>query len=263
MVNILGAGLAGSILKRVLDQHKIPNIIYDCKKEWRASPISENLFSLSWSNTLGTKVVMNGVKTLEGIANISSINFKTKAGYNSVLHVHPDDILVKKFVFTDVDLPIHEGKKDVTVDCRGYWAQLPDKEKMVGLTGQGLFFEGVLHHEPVMNFVAPYVHQKLFQWNKSFVWYGDSTCIDYKQYWPKRSFYERRCEQRARALLKERKEHDTSYHTIEHGIRPWVKGYKGYLHFNKRHIINTGGWKCGLIIYSDHAQKILKYIQNL
>src|SRR5688572_4687499 len=197
MVNIIGAGLAGSILKRVLDQNKIENRIYDCEKPWRASIISENLFSLSWSKTLGEKVLHNGIKTLESIVDINSIHFKTKAGYNDVLHVHPNNILVP---YAKEHVDIHCFGSGVTVDCRGFWAK-GIRGDMVGLTGQGLFIKGKLDQEPIMNFVSPYVHQKLFQWDKKRIWYGDSTCIPYDKYVKDKSLYIGRCAARAQALM--------------------------------------------------------------
>lgn len=256
MVRIIGAGLAGSILKRLLDQNKIRSEIYDAMMPWRASIISENLFSMTWSKTLGPAVLNNGIKTLERLVDIKSINFKTLAGYNSTLYVPVDDILVQ-FKNKGV-LPEDFKGSDVVVDCRGYWAQIHDQNKMIGLTGQGLFIDGKIPIEPTMNFVAPYTHQKAFQVDKKRHWYGDSTCVDLNKYVPRQSEYEGRCEDRARKLLG-----SLGRYYIVHGIRPFVKGYKGYLKFDGNRIVNTGGWKCGLVIYSDHAQRILKYIQSL
>lgn len=270
MVNIVGAGLAGSILKRVLDQNKIKNRIFDMEKPWRASIISENIFSLSWMGTLGNTVFKNGLKTLESVTNIGNIKFKTKAGHNTVLHVHPDNILVKDylkgFCLTSTNCVEMDGKKypGLVVDCRGYWTPIEDEE-MLGLAGQGLFIKGKLSGDPIMNFVAPYVHQKLFQWDDKRVWYGDSTCIEFGKYFPKKKFYTNRCMERADALLNQEYGWPSSraiYKPV-YGVRPTVKGKKGHLVFKDGFIINTGGWKCGLIIYSDHAQKILKHIQNL
>lgn len=255
MVNIIGAGLAGSILKRVLDENRIKNHIYDCEKPWRASVISENLFSPSWSKTLGEKLVGNGIKTLESVVDISSINFKTLAGHNEVLHVHPKNILVP-YVKKEVDIGCFGS--GITIDCRGYWATV--KEEMLGLTGQGVFISGKLDGEPIMNFVAPYTHQKLFQWDKNRIWYGDSTCIQYDKYVPRMDYYTDRCLSRAARLSRYAA---TLLMRPVYGIRPQVKGHKGYLRLNRKLIINTGGWKCGLIIYADQARKILKYIQGL
>jgi hypothetical protein len=252
MVHIVGAGLAGSITKRVLDNAGIKSTIYDCENPWRASVISENLFSPSWANTLGDTVVSNGIKTLESIVPIKTISFKTKAGYSDVLHIHPKEILVEytKKQIRDLDL-----LKGIVIDCRGFWASAINME---GLTGQGLFIKGKMARPPVMNFVAPYVHQKLFQWDKNKIWYGDSTCIRFNKYIDDKDFYVSRCIQRAKNLLQE-----NFQFTVEHGIRPYANKQKGYLTLGKKHIVNTGGWKCGLIIYADHAQKILKHIEKL
>lgn len=255
--------MAGSILARHLDKEKIPYKIYDAEKRWRASPISENLFSLSWAKTLGSEVVQTGVKSLEEIVPISSINFKTKAGHNSVLHVHPDDILVKNYERRTVvvnqwldhaSVPI-AGSNDIVVDCRGFWVWV---KNMVGLTGQGLFIRGTLEQEPIMNFVAPYTHQKLFQWDKKRIWYGDSTCIKHELYVNRRESYVYRCIQRAGKLLTFMPDEVE----VVHGIRPWVKGHKGFLSFHGNYIVNTGGWKCGLVIYAAHAKRIVSYIKN-
>ncbi len=250
MVTIIGAGLAGSITKRVLETNKIKCRIYDIEKPWRASPISENLFSLTWKNTLGENVFANGLRTLEQISNIQSIGFKTKAGFNHVLHVHPKNILTAYEKGSPLDA------KGIVIDCRGYWADT-GQAKMQGLTGQGLFIPGQLNKAPVMDMVAPYRHQKLFQWDSKTIWYGDSTCIDYDKYRLNQEGYESRCVERASKLI------DTTGYKVVHGIRPYVAKQKGYLTLSKTRIVNTGGWKCGLIIYADQAQKIVTYIKNL
>ena len=263
-VVIIGAGLAGSITKRVLDKAGINSVIYDAEKEWRASPISENLFSMSWSKTLGEKVVLNGLKTLESIVPISSIRFKTKAGYNDVMHVHPDKILVP-YKKKEVQPEDFQGQGKVVIDCRGYWAN--GGGLMKGLAGQGLFVDGSLEQiqmRPTMNFVAPYSHQKLFQWDNKRVWYGDSTCVPMETYKKDELYYVERCVERFHNLIPN-EFYGKLYFDVVHGIRPVVGKNKGYLKFSftgERRITNTGGWKCGLIIYADHAQKILKYLKK-
>ncbi len=260
MVTIIGAGLAGSILSRLLYQNKIKHQLFDCEKPWRASVISENLFSLTWKDTLGDKVLSNGLKTLERIVDIKTIHFKTKAGYNDVLHVHPSEILMG-YEKREVDHTgeYYNGKKDFVIDCRGFWAGA----KVSGITGQGLFIGGTLVKadiEPTMNFVSPYVHQKLFQWDKKRMWYGDSTCIEHTKYLRCTEEYVNRCVARAERLIGFANFLDFE---VVHGIRPVVKGHKGFLQFKKNNlIVNTGGWKCGLIIYADHAQKIVEHLKR-
>lgn len=263
MVNIVGAGLAGSILKHHLDNLNIPCIIIDCEKEWRASNKSENLFSKTWSKTLGDDVVKNGIELLQSIVNIETIAFKTKAGINNTLYVPIKNILISDYIKDEIIKIEQEGcySKDkfypgMTIICTGYWARKYIEEKMIGLTGQGLIFEGTWNKEPIMNFVSPYVHQKIFQLDTNRIWYGDSTCIQYGSYIAKQDEYVIRCKQRAEVLGL------INPISIEYGIRPWVKGFKGYLKRYENIIVNTGGWKCGIVIYSNQAKIIGEWIQK-
>lgn len=263
MINIIGAGLAGSILKRHLDNLKIESIIIDCEKEWRASNKSENLFSKTWSKTLGSDVVTNGIEVLESIVEIQSILFKTSASTNNTLYVPIKNILISDYIKDEILKIEQEGcySKDnfypgMTVVCTGYWARKLIEEKMIGLTGQGLIFNGTWESEPIMNFVSPYVHQKIFQMDEGKIWYGDSTCIQYGSYIAKQDFYVERCKQRAEVYGL------TNPVEVAYGIRPWVKGFKGYLNRYDNIIVNTGGWKCGIIIYSNQAKIIAKWIQE-
>lgn len=266
-INIVGAGLAGSISARLLERKGFKIRLFDNLETYGASRNSENLFSMGWKNKLGEEMTRGGISILKREYNMQSMAFKTKVRFDNVFHIHPRDILMPPEIKEKVIAVSELGVKTQNMEfdgpvilAAGAWCNelLKGAPMVDSLTGHALLFKGTWEGPPIMEIHAPYRHLKIFQWAPNKIWFGDSTCILDKNYKAKQPIYL----ERTLSLAKKYGFSDSPEFVF--GKRPWVKGQRGHLSKVSENVwLLTGGWKCGLVIYAYLANKLAEEISCL
>lgn len=265
---IVGGGLAGSIPAKMAAARGLDVTVFDEGHLFGASRSSENLFTMTWKDTLGEDVVNTGLKVLNQNYAIQTINFDNGKGKkNPTFHIPVSEILWRDPVRLRVTA-VGNGYVDVVSDdfvtrhygkvlvAAGAWTgELLKDFKMNALTGHGLVFKGAPAREPVMNFWAPYRHQKLMAWGKHETWFGDSTCIEDHLYMPAAPRVEQSL---ARAAAFGLQRDDLV--TVLYGKRPYFKSSKKglYRQLASELFVSSSGWKCGLVTYAYQADLLMK-----
>jgi len=264
-INIVGAGLAGSILARLLFQNNIKYNIFDSGEKYAASKYSENIFSLGWEKRLGKEICNYSVNTLNKMVKVDTVYFKN-INYIKSYRVKPKNILVEHIkdsvtsVNEDGVMTEENGfYKGITVLCAGiYNKDFINIKGLDALTGHGLLFEGVWKKDPAMLMPIPHRHFKAFQFDKNRIWFGDSTTVLHKNYIKRKNELIENSVQRAKKYFNLTGKYETAF-----GARPFVgkntrqpmMGYHKKL--NGRLHVLTGGWKMGLVIYPYLANKLM------
>lgn len=261
---IVGGGLAGSIPAHVATSLGIEVVLFDDHQKFGASRSSENLFSTTWTSSLGMEVTESGVNLLGKYFKIDTIPFWTGKRINPTLHVPVDRILWRDAI-RDRVVSIQDGsvktqsgriEKGVVLLAAGWWSSnfnlnIPPIDS---LTGHGFLMPGVWKSEPIMNFWSPYKHQKIFQWSDNLIWYGDSTTILDRNY--------KEAEMVKASLVRAVKAGAPVHKSVQivYGRRPFCpsskKGFFKKLGDNL--YVSTSGWKCGLVIYAHQTRLLFK-----
>ncbi len=264
-INVVGAGLAGSLLARLFTKNNIKYNIFDSGEKFAASKYSENIFSLGWEKRVGKEICRYSIKSLNGLVDVDTVYFKN-INYIKSYRVKPKNILVEHIKDSVVSVSddgvmtekngFYEG---ITVLCAGiYNKDFVHIEGLDALTGHGLLFEGVWKKEPAMIMPIPHRHFKAFQFDKNRIWFGDSTAVLHKNYIKRKEELIENSVQRAKKYFDLTGEFDIVY-----GARPFVgenmrqpkMGYHKKIN-NRLHVL-TGGWKMGLVIYPYLANKLM------
>ena len=265
-INIVGAGLAGSLLARYLRTKNIKYNIFDSSEKYAASKFSENIFSFGWANRIGKEMCDNGIKVLEGLVDIETTYFRNVKKIKAY-RVKPENVLIEhikdKVVAVNSDGVETENNgffNGVTVVCSGFYSkELIPINNLNALTGHGLLFKGTWEKEPMMIMPIPHRHFKAFQFDENRIWFGDSTAVIHKNYIKRKHELIYNSKKRA-------EEHFGLTEPIEtvFGARPFVgkntREFKlGYVKkINKRVYSLTGGWKMGLVIYPHLINKLVE-----
>lgn len=275
-VNIVGAGLAGSILAANLRSEGIPVRIFDDKDSKAASLASSNLFITSWLKKFTSAQAGNGIKTLERLYP-TAINKPFESGIGDAMkvrHIAQRDILVQPdvigtIVAVDEDMcwckfegqHTAVGFEGLTVLCLGYRQQdelapLPDLWVKVG---HCIFVEGDLPPgKSRLAIVSPYTHEKLYQFAPGVIYYADSVAV-------KRDVYGKRGQELFERTHARMCKHLSNPKILSYkvGYRPFVPGHDfGYVAEVKKNVwaINGGG-KNGMVAYADAATRVTAEIK--
>lgn len=263
---IVGGGLAGSIPAHVANSLGIEVVLFDDGQKFGASRSSENLFSTSWTSTLGMEVAESGVNLLGKYFTINTIPFWTGKRVNETLHIPVKRILWSQPIpervvsVRDGEVTTASGRveKGVVLVAAGWWSTNfgLDIPPIDSLTGHGFLIPGVWGQAPVMNFWAPYRHQKIFQWSyePNLIWYGDSTTIVDRNY--------READMVKASLVRAIKAGAPVHKGVRivYGRRPFCpSSKKGFFkQLAPQLFISTSGWKCGLVIYAHQTRLLFK-----
>lgn len=256
MVNVIGAGLAGSFVTKRLQELSVPFRVFDSQEKFGASKISENLFSKTWLN--GHPYLNTSISWLEKNYNIIDKNFQTTTSNQSVMHIPVSEILCNVDYRQRVTKINNEGLfcddkffKGINVVCAGYYTQqlinIPD---LNALSGHGFLFESSEENKmikEIMRHHRPFTHEKVMRWHTGEIWYGDSTAIIHNNYIKNRVSYIKQSLERIKKIGLQGR------YSLQYGARPFVnndkKKYGLYKKINKNNFVMTGGWKDGMVLY--------------
>jgi hypothetical protein len=264
-INIIGAGLAGSMVAKELQNNSIKFKIFDSNEVYSSSKISENLFSPTWLK--GSSYLDESIKFLNKNYKVQKKVFKTAKSYQEVLHIPVNNILWKDVINEKVDKISNNGvyfggklSKGINIICAGYYTKDFVKIKdFNALSGHGLLFEpndNNLNIEETMRHYRPYTHEKIIKWYDGRIWYGDSTAIIHETYVKNKNQYIKNTLERAKKIGLKGK------YNIFFGSRPFINNVNKklgvYKKINDNTFVITGGWKDGLVIYPNLVMNLMK-----
>ncbi len=264
-INIIGAGLCGSIVAKELQNNSIKFNIFDSNEQYASSKISENLFSLTWLK--GTNYLEDSIKFLNKNYKVQKKVFKTNKSYQDVLHIPIDNILWKDVINEKVnkitDKGIYSSNKfydGINIICAGFYTKdFVNIKDFNSLTGHGLLFEPNDNNtsiEETMRHYRPFTHEKIMKWYDGRIWYGDSTAIIHNTYIKNQKQYIQNTLNRAKTIGLKGK------YNIYFGARPFVNNQNKklglYKKINDNTFVLTAGWKDGLVIYPYLVNKLMK-----
>lgn len=263
MFNIVGAGLAGSMLAKDFDNKGIEYRIFDARLPFAASVISENLFSDTWLKDVG--YIKSSLDFIHNNYKVEKRVFLGKTSTTELYHLPIDEVLKSDYINEKVIEANLEGVrtqsgfyKGHNIICAGFLAKkLFNLPYLDALSGHGFLIKQPSIQDYI-NTYRPYTHEKLMNWHDGRVWYGDSTAIRHKNYMKKQSNYIQNSIARLKALGIE------SYDQIVFGARPMnIKNPREgmLIRLNKNNIILNGGWKDGLVIYPYLISKLYDLIK--
>jgi hypothetical protein len=264
ILNIVGAGLAGSLVARQAGQEGLRYRLFDDGRFGGASRYSENLLSPTWLRDQAW--LQPALTILTRLVPVRPLSFWTGTKQQLVYFAPLADTLLEPEIRRSVTAVTDEGVTDdageqyagPTVIATGVWARalVPSLPEIENYAGHALLFPGSWG-QPIMRCFQPYRHEKIFEWQPGVTWYGDSTAVPYARYTREREQLVAASRQRARAagLLGEG--------TLVTGYRPSVgKRHGGYTQrVSERVWTITGGYKNGLVCYAMQAPKLIHEIQ--
>ena len=262
MYNIVGAGLCGSMLAKEFDNIGIEYRIFDAKLPFRASIISENLFSDTWLKDVS--YIKQSLDFIHDNYEVEKRLFVGPTTQKEWYHLPIPNILRFDYIQEEVTQATKEGVltnngfyKGRNIICAGFLAKKLFKLPYLdALTGHGFFIKKQ-NIKDYINTYRPYTHEKIMNWHDNTIWYGDSTAIRHNNYIKKRKSY-------IQSSLKRLKGHGLKYNKIVYGSRPVnIKNPKEGLlvKINDNNIIINGGWKDGLVIYPYLIKKLNKWLK--
>ncbi len=284
MYNIVGAGLAGSMLAKSFDNHDIEYRIFEAQLPFAASKISENLFSDTWLKDVS--YIKDSLDWIHDNYKVEDRCFFTyqnldeqKKKLKYLYHLPIPEVLKTGCIAEEVLEATKEGVrtaqnfyKGMNIICAGLQAKKLFKlPHLDALTGHGFFMResklrlsGVLggrsgRYENYINTFRPYTHEKIMRWHDGYIWYGDSTAIKHNNYIKKQNYYISESKKRLKKLGITEPDH------IVFGARPMnIKNKRGgmLVKINSNNIILNGGWKDGLVIYPYLISQIYKWLKK-
>lgn len=273
---VVGAGLAGSIVTRVLRRAGHSVVVIDDDDRYSASQASSNLYIASWVKKY-QHAARVGIEVLESLELPTDRVFdRGLADAMHVRHIAQRDILVRpdavgwasKATSAGVLWRDQDGTESfepgIPVLCCGYRANELLPNMFTDLTvkvGHRFLFEGELEAgESSLTLVSPYTHGKLYQYAPGQIYYADSVALK------KLSFEKRQEELKERTLERAYKALGRELPIIDYrvGYRPILKG-SAFGSLRERHgmwSVNGGG-KNGMVAYAWLAQELLERINEL
>jgi len=266
IINVIGAGLAGSIVTHVLRDRGYECQVFDDKDKFSASEASSNLFIRHWLKRFMDRGAGKGVDTIERLFDgVIDEPFAKGLGYAmKVRHIGQRHIIVEPDIVGTVDEITPDHVKIVgcstefegpTVVCTGYRAEeLVTDPGVTVKVGQCSFFRGNLAQgEAQISMISPYRHQKLYQFAPGVIYYSDSVALQLKQYNKRREEVVATSLERARKLVGDRPMIE-----MKVGYRPITKGHNfgRLIRHNERLWSVNGGGKNGIAAYAYLAENL-------
>lgn len=268
LINIVGAGLAGSITAAVLESYGHTVRIFDPGSNVSASEASSNLFVESWLNNITSgSVAKEGIQTLKDLYGPHiEYPFNKGLGYAmKVAHIPQRHILRKPDVhqkvihaMTNGDVITEDGERhraDACVVAAGWLTDKFDPSiKMDVKVGHCVLLGGQIPEgESAIRIVSPYKHEKFYQFDRDLIYYADSVALKLKSYKKRKDEVLARTRKRAKALAPGLKELD-----MRVGYRPMTPGHAFgvFKRITGESFAITGGGKNGMVAYAVAAQKL-------
>lgn len=271
-VNVVGAGLAGSIITRLLRAEGFNVRVFDDGDKFSASQASSNLFVASWLSKFKSEDAATGIRVLERLFP-KEIDQPFASGIVSALqvrHVAQRYVLVPTSHARGVRSVVNEGLVDIkgdqwggpTIICTGYrGAELVPGLKIDVKVGHALFIEGQLKPgQSCLSLVSPYVHQKLYQFDEDTIYFADSVAVPLDRYDMEEDGLLFRTRKRARKALG----YEPKIKKVLVGYRPIVKGSDFGLCIEPQPgvFVLNGGGKNGMVAYAAQADKIVSRLKG-
>lgn len=266
MINIIGNGLAGSILARTLRAAGHECRVVSDNWTQSGSGSSSNLYIAHWLKKFSAQG-RAGLEALEDLKLETDNPFETGLSYAAkVRHIAQRHILVEPDEVGRVENWLKSGclalngepLEGTTVLCLGAREatfRAGSYQEPPALVGHCLFIPGTLGRtKSRLALVSPYVHEKLYQWDAETVYYADSVAVKPEAY------VERKDELQARTLERcERLLGKGVKGTFRTGWRPLTPGQPfGKLERISEHVWSiNGGGKSGMVAYALRAREFL------
>jgi glycine/D-amino acid oxidase-like deaminating enzyme len=269
-VAIIGAGVSGSVIARVLSDagHKVA--VIDDARGFRATPASAGIIHPNWVGAFDKGEVFEGLKLLDKLYGLRTINFGAKEVVNQLSpkqylweHQGLSGVIKHKvaklngsYVILDDDRVM---KASYAIICTGCWANELAGNKIPEVraaAGTAFLYEGMIldKNSAILKTWAPYKQLMVFNRDSTTVWAGDGTSILPKNYTHAR---EMESFERVRRVV------GFSPTRLVKGYRPTVVGQKGGVcdKIDTNTWVVTGGSKNGTIFAAIAALRLLKEIK--
>ncbi len=275
-INVVGSGMAGSLVARVLRQKGYDVVVIDNNDMFSASKASSNLFINSWLKKFSAVEAANGIKILRRLFDEGQIEkpFAQGLGYAmEVEHIPQRHLLVEPNVKKEVQAVDNSGVlledatflPGLTIVCTGHNPINRMKTPVTDLqikVGHCYLFRGRLKEgQSRIALVSPYTHEKLYQFDDETIYYADSVAVKPETYWKDQNKFLSRTLRRAEGHIG--LSHELKGVSI--GYRPIMKGHpfgKLERHDSRVWSLNGGG-KNGLVAYSHHAERFADELQDV
>jgi glycine/D-amino acid oxidase-like deaminating enzyme len=264
-VAIIGAGVTGSVIARVLEGagHKVG--VVDDARPFRATPASAGIIHPNWINAFRKDEVVEGLRLLDKLYKLRQVTFSdgtTAQQLSPVQYQWPKGKTIARKVarLNGMDLELDSGSSmhpTYIVICTGCWANELAGSKIQPIratAGTAFLYEGMNIAGPMLKTWAPYKQLMVFNRDNDTVWAGDGTSILPKNYTTQRE--------------------DESFERIKRvagftptrrvtGWRPMVVGQKSGVceKIASNTWVVTGGSKNGTIFAAIAALRLLKEIR--
>lgn len=273
MINVVGAGIAGSLVAHLLRKRGVPVRVIDDNDVNSASRASSNLYVASWLKKFSSAEAALGVHVVEDLFGdkidqpfSSGIAEAAKVRHIAQRHllVTPDVVGVVTGVMSGANRPgvlLGDGKYDGPVIlCTGYRG--PELARGVQVTvkvGHCIHFRGRLPKgKSSLTLVSPYTHAKLYQLDEDTIYFADSVAVKPETYAKRSKELQERTLRRAVALLG----YEPEVKSILVGHRPFVPGHD----FARCELVAQGVWslngggKNGIVAYAAAAHRLVSEI---
>lgn len=259
-INIIGAGMAGSILAKLFRKEGIEYRIFDCKMPGAASQISENLIGVNWYKNMKTEV-RDALEILKSIVPVRVI----QAGTQTAHHVYTQDLLETNFINAEMKL-FPGGAMDVNtgeeytgfnIVCAGVWSKLLDQSIDVDeIVGHGLIYPGATPIEQIKPY-KPFRFEKLINRNPWQTWFSNSLSVSARTYQANREKY---TDELFEAAAKNPNLLGRGAGEYRHGYRPFTSSHNNLM--IPGGMVITGGYKSGMLYYPLQCKQAVEWVKN-
>lgn len=257
-INIIGAGMAGSILAKLLRIEGIKFRLFDAGKPGAASQVSENLIGINWYKSQ-KELVRESLSILKSIVPVRII----EAGNNTAHHVFTSELLEEPAYKTEVSridkcgLTTSSGDyfPGFNIVCAGIWSRLLTTVDVQGYVGHGFIFQKPTPTEWIKPY-KPFRFEKLINRTPNETWYSNSLSVTTKTYAENKERYiqELAADSEKIANL------NLGVGVYAHGIRPLTASHNNIMIDGG--MVITGGYKSGMLYYPIQCQSAVNWIKN-
>ncbi|KKN53708.1 hypothetical protein LCGC14_0599630 [marine sediment metagenome] len=271
MINVIGAGLAGSIVTHVLRERGLGVRVFDDQDKFSASEASSNLFIRHWLKRFMDRGAGNGVDIIERLfGEHIDEPFAQGLGYAmKVRHIAQRHIIVTPDIVGTVNTIMPTGVTiqgcdtkwpGPTVICTGHRAatELAKEKDVTVKVGQCSFWAGDIEPgEATISMLSPYRHQKFYQFAPGVIYYSDSVALKLDAYNKRKDEVVATSLERARKFVGDRKLLE-----MKVGYRPITLAHDfGRVHEVAENCWSVnGGGKNGIAAYAHLAEELYKEI---
>ena len=284
VINVVGAGIAGSITARLLRKNGFQVRVFDDGDPLAGSRASSNLFIASWLKKFESSSARLGISVLEDLfaGKIDQPFSRGVADAIKVRHVaqrhllvEPDEVVKitgldpkRGLMWRQDGVKLCEGPIVLCTGCRT--ALLGEEPIPEPLVGHCALFRGRLQEgRSSLLMPLPYRHFKLYQYDEDLIYFADSTALKPESYRKRRSELQSRLVDNARAAMTAEirgldKPPLPPLVEIRVGHRPCLPGHP----FGRLRTVAPGVWsmngggKNGMVCYAALAHRLLQELKR-